>query len=239
MKLDDVKKLHQKKYRQSLGSYLIEGEHLLLELERSQIQPSSAVEIYVTESFESWQTRFKKTLVSEKRMAQLSDTPSPQGIVARVPMPANIDLPNPSSKLKTVYLYEPQDPGNLGTILRTLAWFGGFHLALSPNSVDPFNMKVVRASMGALFHVPLSINVPLSALSQFDSLAYLDINGTSITQPQFKDHRCYVFGNEARGIPNELKASTQAHAYTIEGCGAIESLNLASALNISIFQLAS
>jgi len=63
---------------------------------------------------------------------------------------------------RAVYLHEIQDPGNLGTILRTLAWFGGFRCLLSPNSVDVHNGKAVRASMGAIFHVAVEIDVPLT-----------------------------------------------------------------------------
>ena len=66
---------------------------------------------------------------------------------------------------RAIYLHEIQDPGNLGTILRTLAWFGNFRCLLSPDSVDVHNGKVVRASMGAIFHVPVEIDVPLDALA--------------------------------------------------------------------------
>lgn len=236
MKLDDVKKLHQKKYRQQFGAYLIEGEHLLLELERSPLDANENVEIYVTSAYSDWPTRFKKTEVSDKRMAQLCDTSTPQGVIARVPLPDNLPLPSNESPLKTIYLYEAQDPGNLGTILRSLAWFGGFHIALSPNSVDPFNAKVARASMGALFHVPLSLNVELSDLSVFDRVAFLDIEGKPLTEPCFVEHQCYIFGNEARGVPDSVKHG-QSHGYTIPGSGAIESLNLATAVNISVAQL--
>ena len=92
-----------------------------------------------------------------KAMAQLCDTATPQGIVAAVPFaPVDKNRESLANTERAIYLHEVQDPGNLGTILRTLAWFGGFRLLLSPNSVDPYHPKVVRASMGAIFHVPLN-----------------------------------------------------------------------------------
>ena len=69
-------------------------------------------------------------------------------------------------------------PGNLGTILRTLAWFGSFRCLLSPDSVDVHNGKAVRASMGAIFHVPVEIDVPIDALpARFGRIASLDLQG--------------------------------------------------------------
>ncbi len=89
MKLDDVKKLHQKKYRTQFGCYLVEGEHLVIELEKAAKQQVSLkdTQLYVTEKYQDWAGPFYKTVVSDKQMAQLSDTKTPQGILARVPLP--------------------------------------------------------------------------------------------------------------------------------------------------------
>lgn len=245
MKLDDIKKLHQKKYRQQFGHYLVEGEHLVLELQKAVDQShcqldSQVIEVLVTDKYQDWQSPFATRLVSEKQMAQLSDTKSPQGIIAVVPLPSKkgVSGDNSADALPCIYLHEVQDPGNLGTILRTLAWFGGFKLLLSPNSVDPFNSKVVRSSMGAIFHVPMEMEVTLESLeNRFDGFAYLDMQGETIKSEAFKKHACYLFGNEARGVPSEALTALNAQAFTIPGSGAIESLNLASAVNMSVFQV--
>lgn len=238
LKLDDIKKLHQKKYRAEFGFFLVEGEHLILELEKAAaINPVlKNCELYVTESFKDFPSQFKKNLVSEKQMAQLSDTKTPQGIVAVAPI---INTPTQSlATEKAIYLYEVQDPGNLGTILRSLAWFGNFRCLLSPDSVDPYNPKVVRSSMGAIFHVPLELDAPLEALQQrFNSIATLDMQGKSLSDASFKQFDCYVFGNEARGVPRAKLLTLNAQAFTISGCGAIESLNLASAVNMCTYEL--
>lgn len=238
MKLDDVKKLQQKKYREELGHFLVEGEHLVLELQKAaaQIPELKKSEVYVTEAYENWPTDFRKNLITEKQMAQISDTKTPQGILAVVPF-----LPSSSSPIKAeraVYLHEVQDPGNLGTILRTLAWFGNFRLLLSPNSVDPYNPKVVRSSMGAIFHLSMELDVPLDSLkTRFKKIACLDMQGKPLSDATLKDFDCYLFGNEARGVPRENLTDLNAQAFTIQGCGAIESLNLASAVNMCVYEL--
>lgn len=245
MKLDDAKKLHQKKYRTQLGYYLVEGEHLVLELQKAaKLNPDSfrGTQLYVTEEYQEWanalDAAFKIFTISKKHMAQLSDTKTPQGIIACVPLPKLDDLVVTEQSQRCIYLHEVQDPGNLGTILRTLAWFGHFKLLLSPNSVDPFNPKVVRSSMGAIFHVPMELDVEMESLtSRFDGFAYLDMQGEKINAPQFSQFNCYLFGNEARGVPREALTQLNATAFTIPGSGAIESLNLASAVNMSVYQL--
>ncbi|MBC3766166.1 TrmH family RNA methyltransferase [Neptunicella marina] len=246
MNIDDVKKLQHKKYRTQFGHYLVEGEHLVLELVKAaKSQPAlKGISLYVTDDYvplaESFDCGFELTVLNKKQMSHISDTKTPQGIIACVPLPdLNVNQASVKQNQRCIYLHEVQDPGNLGTILRTLAWFGGFRLLLSPNSVDPFNPKVVRSSMGAIFHVPLELDVELEQLQQrFKQFAYLDMQGDMVNSPSFAGYDCYLFGNEARGVPSESLTAFNAQPYTIAGSGVIDSLNLASAVNICVYQLA-
>ena len=241
MKFDDIKKLHQKKYRAEFGHFLVEGEHLLLELQKAAVHNPAlrASQLYVTAAYEHWQSPFKTQLIGERQMAQIADTQTPQGILAVVPLAALVPPP-PAPGERAIYLHEIQDPGNLGTILRTLAWFGGFRCLLSPGSVDPYNPKVVRASMGAIFHTPLELDVELDALgARFPRIACLDMQGEPVQSAAFRAFDCYLFGNEARGVPREQLAALAARPFTIPGCGAIESLNLAATVNMCAFALSS
>jgi TrmH family RNA methyltransferase len=237
MKLDDVKKLHLKRYRDELGYFLVEGEHLVLELQKAALGNPLLrdCELYVTPERQNWRSPFPVHLIGASHMSQVADTKNPQGIVAVVPMllPAAIRHGE-----RAIYLHEIQDPGNLGTILRTLAWFGSFRCLLGPDSVDPYNPKVVRATAGAIFHVPIEIDVELAALpARYPRIASLDLRGESIRAPQFGRFDCYVFGNEARGVPREQLAALGARPHTIPGIGAIESLNLAATVNICVYEL--
>ena len=241
MKLDDIKKLHQKKYRAEFGHFLVEGEHLLLELQKAAVHDPRLLrsQLYVTGAYEHWQSPFKTQVISERQMAQIADTKTPQGILAVVPMPeAAAPVSAPAENERAIYLHEIQDPGNLGTILRTLAWFGNFRCLLSPGSVDPYNPKVVRASMGAIFHTPLELDVELDSLrSRFARIACLDMQGERVQAASFRDFDCYLFGNEARGVPREQLSTLDAQPFTIAGCGSIESLNLASTVTMCAYEL--
>ena len=237
MKFEDLRKLHQKKYREELGHFLIEGEHLVLELQKAaQRDPRLRTsELYVTHEHGAAASPFQTHVISARQMAQISETRAPQGIAALVPM-----LPPavPRAGERAVCLHEIQDPGNLGTILRTLAWFGGFRCLLTQGSVDPYNSKVVRASLGALFHVPVEIDVALASLpARFPRVACLDTKGDALPSAAFRDFDCYLFGSEARGLPSDRIAELGATSFSIEGCGAIESLNLAAAVNISLYEM--
>lgn len=239
MKLDDIKKLHQKKYRAEFGHFLVEGEHLALELQKAALQhpPLQRAELYVTGAYEHWQSPFRTHVISDRQMAQLADTKTPQGILAVVPMPREPVAAAVEGE-RAVYLHEIQDPGNLGTILRTLAWFGRFRCLLSPGSVDPYNPKVVRASMGAIFHTPLELEVELADLQErFPRIACLDMQGQPVQAADFRTFDCYLFGNEARGVPREQLAALNAQPFTIGGSGAIESLNLAATVNMCAYEL--
>jgi TrmH family RNA methyltransferase len=239
MKLDDIRKLQQKKYRNEFGHFLVEGEHLLLELHKAAQHNPALLDsqLYVTAAHEHWQSPFRTQLISDRQMAQIADTQTPQGILAVVPITAMAPA-EPTPGERSIYLHEVQDPGNLGTILRTLAWFGNFRCLLSPGSVDPFNPKVVRASMGAIFHAPLELDVELDALGpRFAQIACLDMQGEPVHSAAFKTADCYLFGNEARGVPREQLTALGARPFTIPGSGAIESLNLAATVNICAYEL--
>ena len=241
MNFDDVKKLQQKKYREQFGFFLAEGEHLVLELQKALITNPAlrSSELYVTHAYEQWQSPFKTHVISERQMAQIADTKTPQGIIALVPASAMTFASQPLAGERAIYLHEIQDPGNLGTILRTLGWFGNFRCLLSPGSVDPYNSKVVRASMGAIFHVPIEFDVELNSLPlRFSRLAMLDMQGATIQKADFHTCDCYLFGNEARGLSSESIAQLGAQQFTIPGNAAIDSLNVAAAVTICTYEIA-
>jgi TrmH family RNA methyltransferase len=236
VKHEDIKKLHQKKFREELGFFIVDGEHLVQELQKAALHDARLrrSEIYLTRDYAHWSSALTMHVINSKQMAQISETRSPQGIAAVVPLFAATP-PRPGER--AVYLHEIQDPGNLGTILRTLAWFGNFRCLLSPDSVDVHNGKVVRASMGAIFHVPVELDVPLDSLrARFNRIASLDLKGAPVESAQFREFDCYLFGNEARGLPPAVSGEL-AQAFTIAGTGAIESLNVAASENNCMYEL--
>ncbi|MBC8024985.1 MAG: RNA methyltransferase [Steroidobacteraceae bacterium] len=237
MKLEDIKKLDQKKFREELKHFVVEGEHLVQELEKAAAHDARLrqSEIYVTRDYVDWPTALPKHVVQSKQMAQISETRSPQGIAAVVPL---LEPAAPRANERAIYLHEIQDPGNFGTILRTLAWFGNFRCLTSSDSVDVHNGKVVRASMGAIFHVPVEVDVSLESLAdRYPRIACLDLAGEPLASKSFREFDCYVFGNEARGLPRERMTELRARTFTIPGTGTIESLNVAASVNICLYEL--
>jgi TrmH family RNA methyltransferase len=237
MKFEDIKKLQQKKYREESGHFLIEGEHLVAELHKAVQRDPRLLEseLYVTHEHGTSSSPFPTHVISARQMAQICETREPQGIAAVVPM-----LPAAAAQAdeRAICLYEIQDPGNLGTLLRTLAWFGGFRCLLTPHSVDPYNPKVVRAAMGATFHVPVEVDVNMSTLRQrYASIASLGMRGECVPSASFARHDCYLFGNESHGIPHEIMTELHAQPYTIPGRNTIDSLNLAAAVNMCLYEL--
>ncbi len=238
MKFEDIRKLQQRKFREQAGWYLLEGEHLVQELQKAAVREPKlrTSEIYVTGGHERWRSQLTVHVVTTRQMEQISETRTPQGIVAVAPM---LPPPAPQPGERAIYLHEIQDPGNLGTILRTLAWFGKFRCLLGPGSVDRYNGKVVRASMGAIFHVPVEADVSLESLpARFPRMASLDLKGESIAAPAFRQFDCYLFGNEARGLPRTQVAALGAQPFAIRGTGAMESLNVAAAVTACQYELA-
>ena len=208
----------------------------MLELQKAaQRDPRlRASELYVTFEHAEWRSPFQMHVINSRHMAQLSETRTPQGLVARVPI---LPPPPPQPGERAICLHEIQDPGNLGTILRSLAWFGGFRCLLTPGSVDPHNSKVIRASAGVVFHVPVEVNVPLESIhGRFKRIAKLDVRGEPIPAPRFADFDCYVFGNEGRGLSDAPEFMTDVQSFTIQGSGSIESLNLSIAVSLCLYE---
>jgi len=158
-----ISKLDKKKYRQLYKSFLVEGKKSVLEAVQSD---QNVIQLLVTASFKkehpdymqlsaikAFEKSQKIVELNDKSFFELTETVTPQGIAAVVSLPEY----NLADLLKTTHLAlldDVRDPGNLGTIIRTADWFGlGGILAIG--GADPFQPKVVRASMGSIFRVPI------------------------------------------------------------------------------------
>ena len=248
MTFEQLKGLKDKAQREAQGFYLAEGEHLVLELGKALVRRPALAASRILVSHEylaaglpaGFPTQLPMETLNARHIGQLSDTRSPQGVIAVVPI---LPAPPPVAGERAVYLHEIQDPGNLGTILRTLAWFGGFRCLLSPDSVDPYNAKVVRASMGAVFTLPFETEVALDALRRrFTRIALMDTGGRPIASGGFSAVECLMFGNEARGATPAMRALAGDAVFSIPhgalpGGARVESLNLAATVNICAYEL--
>ena len=235
------------KERGEHGQFIAEG----LQCAREGLAATSGPKIKTLFITESGQSRIDSAgldtsnvetiLVSEPVMAAMSSTITPQGILSVCEIGRNefSDLKlNGDSKF--IYLHEIQDPGNAGTILRSADAMGIDAVITSPGSVDMYSPKVVRATAGSLWHIPLYSGITLTTLSEkFPTMTKLALSAhgsTSLLELKNVGDCVAIFGNEARGIDTLI--SGDVVAVNIPMKGNAESLNLSAAASIVMFHLA-
>lgn len=234
--------LQQHKAREREQQFVIEGARLIQEAERAGIMPAL---FFCTPAFldsehgprlsAPW--RSAAELVDTKVLASLSETVTPQGAVAVVPFPQLV----PERRLLILVFDQLRDPGNLGTLLRSALAAGVDEVLLSEGSADPYNPKVVRAAMGAHFRLPLQAGLGWPAISkQCAGLTLLlaDASG-DVAYDRWDWHRptALIVGGEAEGASPPARIAA-AHQVFIPMQGATESLNVAVAGSIILFEAA-
>lgn len=229
-----VKKLQQKKYRTS--SYLIEGWHLL---EEAMESGANIEHIFVVEEyFEKVVGLANVTVVSPEIMQDLADSKTPQGVVAQLALPSQL-LPE-TLVGKFLVLEDVQDPGNVGTMIRTADAAGFDGVFLSDKSADIYNMKVLRSMQGSHFHLPV-YRMPMAAILSALKSNQIQILATTLSS-QSVDYKeitpkpsfALVMGNEGQGI-SDLVADEADQLVHITMPGQAESLNVAIAAGILLF----
>lgn len=238
--------LLQKKFRQAEKKFLAEGKKTVLE----GLQSSYECErIFITPKFSEEEKEYVKQISSYKdkveilrspEFRKITDTLSPEGIAAVFIKKSD---PIKISSIKdslVVYLEDITDPGNLGTIIRNCDWFGIKNLFLSKTSAEVFNPKVIRASMGSVFHINIFKDVSLEAITPLKKSGYQfvcsDLKGENVYDFKRNEKTLLFLANETHGPSEELLSITDKRI-TIPGKGKAESLNVASASAVIISEL--
>lgn len=236
-----LRALQLKKFRDESGLFLVEGPKLVKEL---LLSPGWKVDqLY---ALPDWHPPSDVPIpeiipVTEKELEQISIHPQPNRVIAVAAIPPVIRLPAevPSSGLYLL-LDQIQDPGNLGTIIRTADWFGLAGLFCSQDTVDCFNPKVVQSSMGSLFRIPVHYGSLAGVLVKNTQGPQLPVyatqlDGSDIFQTSLSESGLIILGNESRGIHPLLKPfvnrSLLIPSKSKDSAGA-ESLNVATAAGI-------
>ena len=230
----NAKKLHQKKYRKS--AYLIEGWHLFEEA----VQAGVTIEkIFALESYRDQLAAFPQTIwVSEDILRDLADTQTPQGIVAVI-QKEEVGLPE-FSQGKFLFLEDVQDPGNVGTMIRTADAAGFTGVIVSDKSADIYSLKTLRSMQGSHFHLPI-YRMSLASFVEEAKKTAMPILATTLSK-ESKDYRelspledfVLVMGNEGQGI-SSIMAESADQLVHIGMKGRAESLNVAIAAGILMF----
>lgn len=179
--------------------------------------------------------------VGEREFAGAAETDSPQGVLAIGEIPdRRLDTLELPARARLVVLDALQDPGNVGTILRTAAALGAVAVVAMPGTVDLWNAKVVRSAMGAIFHRPAFMST-WAELDTFRARHGLelwgaDAGGTPLERLRPPDRLALLVGNEGAGLTAEGRARA-GQAVSLPISSAVESLNVAVATGILLYQL--
>lgn len=245
--LTRLRKLQKRKYRAEMGLFVAEGLRTVQQI--VELGSLSVGEVYITESYLDDQEHKwlpdSTFVLSDKDMRSVADAESPQGILAIAHIPAQADIGERIKRPGRILAFDRiQDPGNMGTIIRTAAWFGIDFILLGSGSVDQWNPKVVRSTAGATGSIPYAecdLEMELERFAQAGwRPALLDGNPGSVPIEEWDPgmRTILVVGNEAQGISDVL--ASRYDRYKIEttpGQNAAESLNASIAAGIALYVL--
>ncbi|MHC5227484.1 TrmH family RNA methyltransferase [Enterococcus sp. LJL99] len=240
----EIKKLHKKKNRDSQKQFIIEGFHLIEEA----VKANAAINwIFVSKNRNAewlpWleqQDNEKIIFASEEVIKSLSELPTSQGILAVVTM--NEDQFSGDFEGSWLLLDNVQDPGNVGTMIRTADAAGFNGVVIGEGTADIYSTKVLRSMQGSNFHLPilrsnLSIVVD-SFLTKNKPIYGTELNEEAVIYNTIPKQESFglILGNEGQGVSKELLAKTTKNIY-IPIKGQAESLNVAIAAGILMYQL--
>jgi TrmH family RNA methyltransferase len=242
--------LLEKKGRDKQGQFIIEGVHLVQEA----LSSAAAVDtlVYAAERQhelpagmleQAARTGIECAAVSEQVLGKCTDTLTPQAVFAVLPklQGAPDDLLAAAGAPGLVVVIDGvQDPGNLGTIIRSADAVGATGVLLGKGTVDLYNPKTVRSTMGSMFHLPIAQGDLQSALpkaaGQGIAVVTTSLQGASdCYEFDFRQPVWFVIGNEGQGVSPEVSALTTEHI-RIPMQGRAESLNAAMAATVVLFE---
>lgn len=235
-----ITSLQHKKFRRQHGLFCVEGIKSILEFVDSAYvvdtilaTPSAAAKLNKIPE------NIKLVSINEEELKKVSFLTNPQGALALVKIPSSNDITITDLRGKhSLVLDDVQDPGNLGTIVRTAEWFGFQQVIASLDTVDVYNPKVVQATMGSLARMQV-IYTDIETLIQDQAIPSYGalLEGESIYETDFQLEGLIILGNEGNGIrPTLLPHITQA--VTIPSFGKAESLNVAVAATVFCSEIA-
>ncbi len=234
--IKDWKKLYTKKARDVSGLFLIEGYHLVEEA----LKENFVEHLIVHENTDiphAWNyDDIPVSVVTDEVMKVLCDTEAPQGIMAVCHIQKH-EFSSLKGK-KFLLIDSVQDPGNIGTMIRTADAAGMDAVILGEGCADPYNPKVVRSTQGSLFHIPIL----KTRLEEFMNIISIPIYGTALEggvayqQVEPSDEFALLVGNEGQGVSKDLLSKTTKNLY-IPIYGKSESLNVAIAAGILMYYL--
>lgn len=230
--IKELVKLKEKKYRDESNTFLVETKHLVLEAYKAGL-----IKELILEQDEIFPLDVPITYVSKEVLKKLSSVESPSKVMAVV---NKREIENTYGE-KVLILDRIQDPGNLGTIIRSAVAFNIKTIICSPDTVDFYNPKVVRASQGMMFHIPILVKDTKEVINELRNNDYKIVgtkvtNGKDVRTASIYSHFALIIGNEGQGISKEIDEMCDEYLYIKmnENC---ESLNASVAASILLYEI--
>lgn len=242
--IKEVKKLKEKKYREEKGSFLVEGFRFVEEALKS----SFIVEkVFIADKCMNKWTKMCENLklepkpvivISEQVLKFISNTDNPQGIIAIV---KNEQIKINSQEGMYLLADRIQDPGNMGTIIRTAHAVGALGVIVTKGTVDIYNDKTLRSTMGSIFNIPVIQDKDLTTVKELVNegfklvASYLDNESEDFYKVDLPSKGILIVGNEGNGISEEIVNMSHIKV-KIPMPGGAESLNASVAASIMMYE---
>jgi TrmH family RNA methyltransferase len=226
----EFQKLKTKKGRAQSGSYIVDG----LRIVKHAIEHDVDIEcIVMSETFSTHGSLSDHPhyVVPDDHFKMLSETETPQGVLAVIQMEQK-----PLKEGKFLFLDEVQDPGNMGTLIRTADAAGFSGVVLKKGCTDPYSQKAIRSSMGSIMSIPILMNQDAAFLDAHTVYGAALEGGQPYTSYDYPDNCVLVIGNEGNGISGEILDRCNHRVY-IPMIGDVESLNASIAGGILMFEM--
>jgi len=232
-----IKSLHQKKYRDAHGLFLVEGEKIGNELLTTDLSELGfeVDGIYALQRLEEHYPN--ATIISENDMQSVTALKNNSGVLAVVKQSNQSFDFWENLNDEVIILDDIKDPGNLGTIIRSAEWFGIKEIIVSPQTVEWYNPKTVQSTMGSMFRVNIWKEDLSTAISKLSARGYVtyaaDMGGKPIKDINWSPKKALIIGSEAHGLSEDVRALCQ-NIVSIPGKGKAESLNAGIAASVII-----
>lgn len=232
-RIKEIVKLHQKKYREETGLFIVEGLKSVQELIETDVE---TIEIYAVKNF-----GLGEKIIDEGQMKKISTTTSPCEILAVAKQQKN-NIEALKNKKKLILLESISDPGNLGTIIRSAAAFGIDGIILFGDCVDLYSSKVIRSSAGNFFKTKIAYAKTIKELKEtfpehkIVATALSEENNISVKECTDYNNFIVMFGAEATGLKQELLQIANKNL-KLKMANNVESLNLSVCASIVMYEL--
>lgn len=229
--IKEISKLKNKKYRDLTNTYLVEGDHLIEEAHKNNLLTKIILLEDTTCNYD-----IEKIYVTKEVMKKLTELDTPNKIIGIVKENTPLPIGN-----KILILDNIQDPGNLGTIIRSSVAFDIDTIVLSPNTVDIYNPKVIRSTQGMIFYTNIITLKLKEFIDEIKTKNYTIFgtnvrNGKNIKEITLPEKFALILGNEGQGVSKEIESLCDDNIY-IKMSSKCESLNVSVATSILLYEV--